>query len=228
MITLPKLAWQALALEPQSVATRAGPHDDRALQELIQLGGPVSVPVTADDLADDAEAAVFVRARAGDFSFHVVHLACAFRPLEDEPFLTVTVGLDLLRGDDSDGARPIALSMKPIHLGEPVEVSRTIRLGAALKIIEPGVEAAETRHFDDPFLEGMNELRPDPVWELRRTKHTEIRGSQRFVLVVQSPRDAGARGSVALSAKVRRKRLGVLPYTASVPTGGSVDFVLGE
>jgi hypothetical protein len=228
VITLPKLAWQELALDPQDVATRGDQRDDRPLEELIALGGPVAVPVTATDVADDENAAAFVRAREQTFAFFLVHLACSFRPVEDEPFLTVTVRIELLREDGAPSPRPIALSIKPLRIGEPVEVSRSVKLGASLKIFEPGVEAAETRTFDDPFLEGLNELRSDPQWELRRTRHTDIRGSQRFVLVVQSPIDCGPRGTVALSATVKRKRFGVLSYQARLAGDHPMEFVLGE
>ena len=227
MITLPRLAWQELTLDPEGAVTRGQERDDRSLSELIALGGPMSIPVTAEHLADDEHASAFVRVREGSFSFHLVHLACAFRPLEDEPLLTVTVRMDLARGDGASSPRPIALSMKPLRLCEPVEVSRTLRLGASLKILESGVEQSERRTFGDPFVEGLNELRSDPLWEFRRTRHTDIRGSQRLVLVVQSPIGSDARGSVSLSATVARKRLGILSYAASLSGGDRLDFVLG-
>jgi hypothetical protein len=228
VITLPKLEWQTLTLEPEGTVTRGHERDDRSISELIALGGPVSIPVTAEHLVDEEDAAAFVRVREGSFSFFLVHLACAFRPLEDEPLLTATVRVDLVRGDGASSPRPIALSIKPLRLSEPVEVSRTIRLGASLKILQPGVEWEETRTFGDPFVEGLNELRSDPVWEFRRTRHTDIRGSQRLVLVVQSPMGSDARGSVALSATVARKRLGILSYAANLPGGNRLDFVLGQ
>jgi hypothetical protein len=226
VITLPKLPWQELALDPEGAVTRAVEHDDRSLEELIAVGGPVSVPVTAGDLTEDEEAAVFVRARESSFSFHLVHLACAFRPTDDEPFLTATVRMQLSRGDGASSPLPIALSIKPLRLGEPVEISRSVRLGASLKIFDAGAEKAETRTFDDLFLEGLNELRPDPSWELRRTRHTQIRGSQRFVLVVQSPKGCRGRGVVEVSATVKRKRFGPLSYVASLSGGRPLEFVL--
>jgi hypothetical protein len=226
VITLPKLPWQDVTLDVAGVATRSDERDDRPLEELIAVGGPVSVPVTAADLAGDDDAAVFVDARKESFSFHLVHLACAFRPLGDEPFVTATLRVELRRGDGVETPRPIALSIKPLRLGEPVEVTRSIRLGASLKIFDSGVEAEETRSFDDPFLEGLNELRPDPFWELRRTRHTEIRGSQRFILVVQSPKGCLGNGTVALSATVRRRRLGLLAYEATLAGGRPLEFAL--
>lgn len=226
MITLPKLPWQELALDPQEAVTRGDEHDERSLEELIAVGGPMSVPVTAADLSEDGDAALFVRAREASFSFHLVHLACAFRPPADEPFLSATVQVQLSRGDGASSALPIALSIKPLRLGEPVEISRSVRLGASLKIFESGVEQAETRTFDEPFLEGLNELRPDPRWELRRTRHTEIRGSQRFVLVVQSPKGGQGRGVVHVSATVKRKRFGPLSYVASLSGDRPLEFVL--
>lgn len=226
MVTLPKLPWQDLTLDAAGVTTRGDERDDQPLEELIAIGGPVSMPVTAADLAGDDEAAVFVEARKESFSFHLVHLACAFRPLDDEPFVTATLRVELLRGDGLETPRPIALSIKPRRLGEPVEVTRSVRLGASLKIFDSGVEEEEKRTFDDPFLEGLNELRPDPSWELRRTRHTEIRGSQRFILVVQSPKGCLGNGTVSLSATVRRKHLGLLGYNAKLTSGRPLEFAL--
>ena len=228
MLSLPRLAWQELTLAPDDIVTRGEEHDDRPLADLIALGGPTSIPITADDVADDGDAVAFVRARAQSFSFFLVHLACAFRPLDGEPFLTATVQLDLSRGDGVASPAPIALSMKPDRLGEPVELSRSVKLGATLKILEAGAEQVVTTTYEDPFLEALNELRSDPCWQLHRTRHIDIRGSQRFVMVVQAPLGSDARGSVTLSAEVKRKRFGIVSYAAALSDQRPLEFVLGQ
>jgi hypothetical protein len=227
-VRLPKLSWQNLVLEPERSVTRGESSDARALEGLITLGGPVAVQITAADVPEDDQARSFMRTRSADFSFFLVHFACAFRPVDDEPFQNVQIQMRLERGDGRGEPNPIALSMKPIRLQEPIELSRTVKLGGALKIVDASIEEQEKRTIQQVFLEGLNELQADPLWELHRTKLTEIRGSQRFILVVQAPRRAIGRGTVTVSATINRKRFGVLPYRAAMPGHPEVSFILEE
>jgi hypothetical protein len=222
---LPKLPWQDLILEPASPATRATRLEVRHLTSDVSLGGPISIPITPADLTDD-DALAFITARAGDFSFHLVHLACTFRSSLDEKFQKVLLEISLRRGDGRSQPEPIALSMKPTRLDEPVELARTIKLGTSLKLLNTGAEEYERRTVKRVFLEAFNELRSNPAWELNRTDTTEIRGSQRFILVVQAPCDAASYGTVNLSAAVERKKFGVFPYAAFLPDHPPIQFHL--
>jgi hypothetical protein len=51
---------------------------------------------------------------------------------------------------------------------------------------------------------------------LERTQSSPIRGTQRFVLVVRTPRETGAAGIIDLGATVRRRRLGILSHHAQL------------
>lgn len=225
-VKLPKLSWQDLVLEPERSVTRGESSDARQLAGLITLGGPLAVQITAADIPEDNEAGSFMKTRIDNFSFYLVHFACAFRPADGEPFLTVRIQMRLERGDGVEEPRPIALSMKPIRLEEPVELSRTLKLGGSLKILDASVEEQEKRTIKQVFLEGLNELRADPLWEFHETRLTQIRGSQRFILVIQEPKRAAGRGTIAVSATISRKRFGVLPYRATLPDQPEVSFVL--
>jgi hypothetical protein len=121
--------------------------------------------------------------------------------------------------------------MYPRRLEKAVQVWRTVRLGGSLKVegiasAESGVEQEERWTHQEVYLQALNELQPNPIWEFRSTPRAEIRGLQRLVLVVRAPKAAPVRATVRLSATVRRKRLGIIPYTTAHPGAPDMSFNL--
>lgn len=230
---LPEPTWHELALEPETVTTKGAPSAPaERLEGWISLGQPVSVPVTLESVADDAELRQFLTAHRAEFKFYLVHLACTFRPAAGEKFANAWLEVKLAREDSTPEPLPIAWSMEPHRLEKAVEFSRTVKLGASLKLagLVTGPEASveEQKKWTDAeiFLEALNELQSDPVWEFTMTKSTEIRGLHRLAMVVRVPREAPAQGHVSLSASVQRKRLGLIPYRGTFPDAPYLTFRL--
>jgi hypothetical protein len=192
------------------------------LRHRISVGGPVYRRIEADS-ADDAELRRFLQEEAAHSDFYLLHLTCTLRPAEDEPFTEALIELVLTRAGNTaagDGEEPIAWSMQPDRMIDAVEVTRTVSLGPTLKFLGAGLDltAGQQRKAtkQDVLLEAMYELESTPSWGLYRTESVELRGLYRFHLVVRAAKGADVTGSTLVEAKVRRRRFGVIPYSAGV------------
>ena len=221
MITfdLPDPPERDLVLTPKPEYFRgkaADPETRESLRQRISVGGPVYRRIDAGS-TDDAELRHFLEAEAADSDFYLLHLTCTLRPGADDPFTEVLIELDLAQ---SGGAEPIAWSMDPDRISDPVELSRTVSLGPTLKFFGVGVDlkAEQERKVtkQEIFLEALYELESTPSWGLYRTSASELRGLHRFRLVVRTPKGSVVSGTMLIEAKVQRRHFGVVPFSAAL------------
>ena len=219
---------RALVLEPRVERSEHGPA--QPLVGPISLGGPVAIPLTPARLDGDRELASFVEADTA-FRYDLVHLAGTFVPAEDEPLERVWVKVTLSRVDQGEPPLPIAWSMKPDRLEDTGASSTAIKLGGSLKIADVGLQLGAdrgTQHvLRDVRLEALYELQSNPTWVLERTKGSAIRGTQRFALVLRTPRDTRATMSIDVGAVIQRRRFGFLTHRARLAdTPGALVFTI--
>ncbi len=238
MLTLelpPIETWHEPVLKPdQSHVTKGlGIGESNQLNGWISLGEPVALPIGVDQAREDnKDLRRFLELNGGQFKFYLVHLACTFKPSSGEQLLKAWLTVQLAREDGSPGSPPIAWSMKPGRLAQPVSVSRTVEIGVSLKLAdivegpEAGVKQEKIWTESQIFLEALNELQSDPVWEFTRTDTAEIRGGYQFVLVVRCPRETACLGSMRLLATVERKRFLLISYRSDFPDAPRLTFRL--
>jgi hypothetical protein len=231
-IEMPDPPERELELEPKDDTFRSDADDPGARENLrrrLSLGGPVHRVLTASS-TDDVETRRFLESEGADSDFYLVHLTCTLHPDEDEPFVEALIELDL---SVADGAAPIAWSMQPDRMLDPVEISQTVSLGPKFKIFGVGIDLSAQRERtvtrQEPFVMALYELESTPSWALYRTAANALRGLHRFHLVVRAPRGSTVVGTALVEAKVQRKRFGVLPYSAALPGGpGPITFELNR
>jgi hypothetical protein len=218
----PELQPVTLGLEQRRTlgASAVGPL---AIEDRIALGQPVC---QALDLATvDAEARDFLDGRP-ESSFWLLALTCSFRALADEPIETAWLQVQLMATTPPGAADPLAWSMEPLSLTDPVQVSRSAKLDATLKLrsdtipieIGPSVgrESTETYARRIPFVEAHSEGTARPSWIFTRTEVTEVRGVHRLRAVVELPAGATGKAEVSAGATLRLKALGLLPFHAQL------------
>ncbi|WP_370365222.1 hypothetical protein [Catenulispora sp. GP43] len=215
MTMVPEIVIRDTGQDPPAVAT--------ALNGRLRLGGPVSAPVSASYVADDAELKLFVEEKSAQYRYDLVHLALTVTtgPGQDR-FETVVIRLRL----SADGTQaPIAWSMRPERVTGEAKLSTTWRLGPQLKLFAAGVEHTETKTDGACYLEAQNDLRPDPEWTLHRIRGREISGVHRLTLIVCSPVGTETTLSGAIDATVVR---GKRPWRehASLPNLLTLSAVL--
>lgn len=194
------------------------------LEGWISLGEPISIPITPSFVKEDKELQAYINSgEARDFKFNIIYLDCTFRPRDDEPFVNAFLEIQLLRTDDVQKPKPIAWSMHPRIMAEYIEVSRTIKLGGSLGFVEGviGIDGEIVRQekykYKMLFLKSLNERQWNPIWEFNRTKTSEIIGAQRLALIARIPKGAAIRGTVVLTASIKRRILGIVPYRGVFP-----------
>jgi hypothetical protein len=225
-IAVPRLSFADVALAPAEEATRGRPAAELDLDRMISIGGPTIVPISLDDLDEDDDIRPFVAKRAAEFSFHLLHVATTVVPEPDLLLTRVALEFTLSRLDPQAKPVPVALSMVPEQLDQPVELSKSLSLKAPLKLVDVGIEVGSKTTTGEVYLQAMNELRADPKWELYRTKNVAIKGMQRFAMIVQTPRDDGC-GSLTVRATVKHKSWGsyrdAADYLSPTPTQFTFD-----
>ncbi len=208
----------------------APPHSSESAPVTGQvfLGGPVSVPVTPDYVAEDPDLRAFVEREAEHSVYHLVHLSVSFRSGPGLPRLH-TSSVELRLSSPSKVRAPVAWSMSPLRVSDVSQTERTFSLGPELKFQDVemtvgGYEASTSRTRAVPFLLGVRELREDPGWEFTRTRTMSLDGSHRLVLVVRSDRNAptGVTGTVRASTRGNLLRR----YKSALPEPLTLNAVL--
>ncbi|HUC23614.1 MAG TPA: hypothetical protein VMA73_12975 [Streptosporangiaceae bacterium] len=206
-VPLPALREQPLTLELDDPSRGVRPDGGPLLADRIALGGPYAVPVTAEYVADDPDLKAFVEQEAAHSVYHLVHLSVSFATEPASPRLD-RASIELTLSATAGATRPVAWSMTPMRVLDPVQVERRFRLGPQLKLQEMevslgAIEQTTSRKRAETFLQAQRELRSDPAWEFCRTAGMKLSGSYRLIMVVRAANDAGVSISGAVRASVK-------------------------
>lgn len=224
-LEIPELPAVEAVLRSSGRVTR-GPSTAVEMRGRLSLGEPVGVAITPEFAAGDAELRAFVEAEIGVSHYWLVHLACTFTPGDGEPLHKAWLSVELARGDGAESGRPIAWSMTPMRLARAGEHSRTLKLGANAKLAQAAVESSTRIEESVVYLEALHLRESKPTWEFSRTEADEIRGATLLALVVRAPASAVVDGTVELTAAVRSRRFGVVPFRAELPDRPRLTFRL--
>lgn len=219
-IAVPEISMVPIFLEARELLGDS-PQDVAEEPGRISFGRaePVAVtPATAgiDDalrasLADDA-----------DHRYFVLAFTCSFRP-DDNPLVEsrVVVRLTAERSEDGDDP-PIARSLEPDRLVKPIE--RTIGFSLTPKVTFAGVDVEgggitrqDTIDVQEFYLVATGKGEGTAEWFFRATEAVALEGMHDLRLIAQVRLGAGARAEVKMTAKIRRRAAGIVPYRAALP-----------
>ncbi len=141
---------------------------------------------------------------ATDNAYFLVHVACSFDPIEKERFVRATLAITLTRRDETVELPPLAWSMEPRCLPHITELSRSQKIDGSLKLLGVSVAREKRSQQTECLVQAFNELQANPRWDFRHADGAPIIGTQRLIMVVQTP--APTLGSVALTAELHRRR----------------------
>jgi hypothetical protein len=190
----------------------------------VTLGEPIVIHLSKKLLQKDADAAAHLE-QSPDRMFHLVRLACTFRPAADERFKEAW-----LRVLCEPAESTIAWSMLPHRDADLDESSHKVSLSADLKLLgvgaEPAVEASRTRKRIRPFIDALNLQQSDPQWQFKPTPARELEGSFPLALVLRSLKSKPCSGAISLRCVVERRRFLFTYVSATV--GRSLAFRVHE
>ncbi|MFD8210515.1 hypothetical protein ACFV2S_29445 [Streptomyces sp. NPDC059695] len=159
-----------------------------ALAGRLRLGGPHAVRLTPEELAADPELARYAEEQAALYEHHLVRLSLTFVPHTSGPRLKfANVALHLTSGW---GPKPVAHSMDPIRLTDPVQIEHVRRLGPQLSLLGADASLGEmTRTVgyttNQPIVQALDLGGSTPAWDFRPTAATELSGTYPLSLVVR-------------------------------------------
>ncbi len=221
-IQLPDVPWRDTVLEFEPRVTRGSstsqpPPGGGRLAGRMRIGGPICIPITLEWAGDDQELRRMLMAEVQDYRYSLVHLASTFQPQENEIFEKAWIQIQMESVNGENISSPIAWSMIPAKISQPITFSTGVSVGASLKFVHIDGSVEHEIKRDAIFLEALNELRSDPVWEFSRTAKVDLRGSQRLMMLVRSPKAATVRGHLHLRATLKYQFLKVFSYRVLFP-----------
>ncbi len=220
-----RLQMRPAILEPDEETVRGLGDVPAPVKGPISLGGPDWQPLTEESLAYEPEALSFVRGQP-DSRFYRVELAITFAPQEGEPIERFWVRTALAATGATSGRPPIAWSMKPDKVEDLTTTQKKLSFGPQLEILNLGFELGTSRVRKEIALEARYLRQSSPQWVMWRTGSSSITGSQLFLLVVRSPRDAATEGRIEMGAVIYRKKFGLFRHKVRLPDPEAELFTL--
>jgi hypothetical protein len=213
---------------------RAALGAPQELSERIAIGRPQCAALDVDTV--DTEARPFLEKRK-DSVFWLLGLTCSFLALEDAPIDRAWLQVRLESIPSEETAEPLAWSMEPLSLTDPVQIAQSAKLSASLKLMSelvpvevgPSTERGKTSEYTRkvPYVEAHSEGTAKPSWIFTRTKITEVRGVHRMRAVVEMPISRATRAEVSVGATLKLKKFGLISYKselADLPEHQTVTF----
>jgi hypothetical protein len=180
-----------------------GPFSDE--EGIVTLGVPQAVELASAPSGDSTGLMHFLEIPE-TMHYFLVYLACSFhRAARWGRLLNASLKVTLTREDGIPEPTPLAWSMEPICLPHITELSRSQRIDASFKVISASVGREQKSTETRCLVRAFNELQPDPRWEFRPTKDVEILGTQRLMMVVQTP-ERFVNGEISLTAQLQSRR----------------------
>lgn len=223
---IPDISLVPVTLTPvpdQPLMTDAVPPSPlpKPIDEQLSVGQPVAIHLTPQWAGRDEELAQFIRAESATHRYWLVHLACTLSPAADSTIETANLTCYLAREDGNTDQLPIAMSMTPSRIRdiERLRVSRTVKVSADLRVVEPALEYGQETDHDKTtnVVVAHNLQEPDPFWSLRGTDGVALEGSFRFAVVVRAEHDSGANLQIALNGQARERRFGFFRFRVYLP-----------
>jgi hypothetical protein len=214
-LEIPELEQVDAVLRPGGDITRGGATPVE-VDGRLSLGEPVALAMTPEFASGDEVLRAFVEAEADVSRYWLVHLACTFVAGGNEPLYKAWLAVELASADRAASSAPIAWSMTPMRLARPSQSSRTLKLGTDAKFAQASVEAGRTTETSLVYLEALHLRESTPTWEFSRTSADEIHGTMLMALVVRAPASVAVDANVQLTAVVRSRRFGVVPFRAEL------------
>lgn len=197
--------------------TLGGPGD-HLVSGQVSLGRAEAVRLRRDTPGVSEELAVLIDAEAEDHHYYLVHLSCTFRA-GDAPIVGAVLSVELLQARIAGVPDPLVWSMEPLRLATPMRRRRAVTLGPAGKFVpvDSVVERVIEFETDVYHLVAQGEGESQVEWVFTATQAVDLVGVHHLRLVARTSARVACRADLALAAKRRERRLGLVPYRADIP-----------
>jgi hypothetical protein len=219
--TVPEIPLVPITLEARELlgGVQAGvAHDLRRIS--FGRANPVAVTSLTPDI-DDPELRRDLE-RDQDHRFFSLTFTCSFRP-DDEPLLESRLAIHLSTEQaDGGGDSPIARLLQPFRLAKPIKRHTGFNFVPSVTVPGMGVQGVGwTRQddipVDDAYVVADGKGEATAEWFFRATAAVALEGMHDLRLIAQAPRGVPAVAELIMTAKIRRRLAGIVPYRAALP-----------
>jgi hypothetical protein len=224
-ITVPSAGFHEIGFAPEAEYRRelaAGTAPP--LLDKLSMVPPVVIGLTPEQAESDTRVASYLKDNAAQYKFSLVHFKVGFAPAADEPITLAVVEVSLDKG--TGPATPIVIAMDPEKVADMTDLKRDLEGKIDLDIAGTKLGFSVKRGTERPggelFLVAAGIGQSHAGWEINETPSVKVGGILVFNLILQTPAGQTSNGRVAVTAQVRRKHFGLIPYRAlldNTPTG---------
>jgi hypothetical protein len=180
---------------------------------------PTAVTLATPDLDDELRASL---STDEEHRFVALRFTCSFRP-DDDPLTESRLAIRLSSqqpGGETDP--PIARLLQPERLVQPIERQKGFNITPGITVATVtvgGVGASGQSKYDDQkcYLVADGKRAPAAEWFFRKTDAVPLEGMHDLRLIAQVRRGMPALAEVIMTAKIQRRRVGLVPYRALLP-----------
>lgn len=201
------LDWITVEWLPRSVLH--GSVDARAERGIVYFGRPIVAPLDADDLPEHLRAY-----RREGTALRRLMLRLNVAPKSGEPVTYVTINAVV----DPPGCEAEFLEILPARLGRTVARKSKIGVSADLGSLHSEAEAESSYEAQDDLVVARGAGVDSAQWELREAVGRALDGVYELFGTIELRCGSRAEAMLSAAAGIRRKRLGVIGYTAQLPS----------
>jgi len=216
-IAIPEIEVVETVLEAREVlGTDVGAQEATAPRR-VSFGRADPIPLTPETAGD----ALRERLVADEgHRYWVLAFTCSFTP-DDEPVLESRLAIRLSLDGAGVADAPVAALLDPERLAIRRERTRTLSFGpkALAGPAEISAEASQSSkvEIEEAYLVATGKGQSVAQWFFRRQPAIALEGMHDLRMVVRGPASLPARAELKLTAKIRRRFAGIVPYSAQLP-----------
>lgn len=218
VIAIPEIEVVETMLEAREVLAGDVSAEEATAPRRVSFGRADPIPLTPETAGD----ALRERLVADEgHRYWVLAFTCSFTP-DDDPVLESRLAIRLsLDGEGGVADAPVAALLDPERLATRRERTRTLSLGpkALAGPAEIGAEASQSSkvEIEEAYVVATGKGQSVAQWFFRRQSAVALEGMHDLRMVVRSPASLPARAELKLTAKIRRRFAGIVPYSAQLP-----------
>lgn len=192
---------------------------DLPLEDRVALAAPRVIRLEPDEVRAIAGDLVgrYAEGRVDSLRYCLLSIDVSFLHVPAEPIVQATVNISLFNDSPNGQPDPVAIAMVPEIAIRATKRSSAVKFNANLQLVSSEIGRTVEYEGGDPYLQAHKPGRSDPAWFFTQTSAQNLAGPQQLLLVVAMSPHSHCKALLDMSANVRRRRAGLLGYSARLP-----------
>lgn len=219
-IVIPEIQLADAILQARSTMGTHVREEELTALKRVSFGRADPIPLMPDPEDDDLRESLL---RDAGHRYWVLAFTCSFQP-GDEPILESGLAVQLGPGpaDTSDDG-PLVWALDPELLSTKSERTKTFRINPKVVVATVGeLQLGELTNekklqVKTAYVVGTGKLQSVARWFFRAPPSAALEGMHDLRMLVRVPAGHATNAQIVMTAKIRRRFAGVVPYRATLP-----------